>query len=213
MPNHTDIRGNERADVLAEEGRVSSPLYHVLSLPHRPVVSLELPSTPTPRSAPAVPRSLELHDVITPSGDTPSLCRNITREHNDHEMSGISRRLNFSKSKTPLTSSDDHLSSSAVSLKSDTSSSDGPVCLGTALAHSPVTTVSQCDSHTGINANSSDTTSTAGLHHSDIVDDPQNTYEHLGLLELESPVRRSLRRRLNTPSTDVSSWSCPNSPR
>ena len=68
VPSHTDIPGNERAHVLAEEGRVSSPLYHVLSLPDRPVVSLELPSTPTPRRAPAVPRSLELHDVITPSG-------------------------------------------------------------------------------------------------------------------------------------------------
>ena len=28
VPSHTDIPGNERADVLAEEGRVSSPLYH-----------------------------------------------------------------------------------------------------------------------------------------------------------------------------------------
>ena len=93
VPSHTDIPGNERADVLAEEGRVSSPLCRVLPLPDRLVVSLELPSTPTPRRAPAVPRSFELHNVITPSGDTPSLCRNITHEHNDHEMSGISRRL------------------------------------------------------------------------------------------------------------------------
>ena len=58
VPSHTDILGNERADVLAEEGRVSLPLYHVLSLPDRPVVSLELSSTPTPRRALAVPRSL-----------------------------------------------------------------------------------------------------------------------------------------------------------
>ena len=71
-PSHIDIPGNERADVLAEEGRVSSPLYQVLSLPDRAVVSLELPSTPTPRQAPAVPRSLELQDVITPSRETPA---------------------------------------------------------------------------------------------------------------------------------------------
>ena len=51
VPSHTDIPGNERADVLAEEDRVSSPLYHVLSLPDRPVVSLELPSSP-PREGP-----------------------------------------------------------------------------------------------------------------------------------------------------------------
>ena len=162
-------------------------LYHVLSLPDRPVVSLELPSTPTPRRAPAVPRSLELHDVITPSGDTPSLCRNITREHNDLEILGISRRLNFSESKTPLTSSDDHLSSSTVSLKSDTSSSYGPVGSGTASAHSPATTVNQCDLHSSISSNSSDTASTASLRHSDIVDDPKNTSENLGLVELETP--------------------------
>ena len=79
VPSHTDILGNERADVLAEEGGVSSPLYHVLSLPDRPAVSLELPSTPTPRRAPAVPRSLELHDLITPSGD-PFLTRHDVYE-------------------------------------------------------------------------------------------------------------------------------------
>ena len=45
VPSHTVISGKERADVMAEEGRVSSPLYHVLALPGRPVVSLELPST------------------------------------------------------------------------------------------------------------------------------------------------------------------------
>ena len=54
---------------------ISSPLYHALSLPNRPVINLDLPSTPTPRRAPAVPRSLNAHDVITPSGDTPALCR------------------------------------------------------------------------------------------------------------------------------------------
>ena len=97
VPSHTDIPGNERADVLAEEGRLSSPLYHVLSLPDRPVVCLKLPSNPTPGRAPAVSRSLELHDVITPSSYTPSLCTNIAQERNDNEMPGISRRLNFSE--------------------------------------------------------------------------------------------------------------------
>ena len=74
VPSHTDIPGNERADGLAEEGRIGSPLYHVLSLPDRPVIDLDLPSTPTPRRAPAVPRSLNINDVIMPSGDTRALC-------------------------------------------------------------------------------------------------------------------------------------------
>ena len=123
VPSHTDIPGNERADVLAEEGRVSSPLYHVLSLPDRPIVSLELPATSTLREAPAVPRSLELHDVITPSGDTPSLCRMHAHEPKDTEMVGISRRLDFSESRHPMTSSEEHLSSCTVSLNSDTPTS------------------------------------------------------------------------------------------
>ena len=75
VPSHTDIPGNERADGLAEEGGVSSPLYHVLSLLEKPVVSLELPATPTPRRAPAVPRSLDINDLIAPSRDTLALCR------------------------------------------------------------------------------------------------------------------------------------------
>ena len=49
VPSHTDIPGNEQTDVLAEEGRVSSPLYHIFSLLDRPIFSLELPSTPTPQ--------------------------------------------------------------------------------------------------------------------------------------------------------------------
>ena len=49
VPSHTDIAGNETADILAEEGTVSSPLYHVLSLSNRPIINLELPYTPTPR--------------------------------------------------------------------------------------------------------------------------------------------------------------------
>ena len=213
VPSHTDIRGNERADVLAEEGRVRSPLYHVLSLPDRPVVSLELPSTPTPRRAPAVPRSLERHDAITPSGDTPSLSRTIAHERNDHEMPGISRRLNFSESQNSLASSEEQLSSRTVSLNSDTSSSEGQVGSGGVLARSSTTTVSQCDSHGTISTNSSDTTSTASLHDSDIMDDPQNTWESLGLVELETPARPRQRRRLNTSSTDLSTRSYLNSPR
>ena len=39
VPSHTDIPGNERADTLAEEGRVSSPLYLVLSLPDKPILN------------------------------------------------------------------------------------------------------------------------------------------------------------------------------
>ena len=70
VPSHTDIPQNERADALAAEGRVSSPLYHVLSVPESTVMNLELPSTPTPRHAPAVARSVEIGDVITPSRDT-----------------------------------------------------------------------------------------------------------------------------------------------
>ena len=66
VPSHTNIPGNERADGLAEEGRISSPLYHALSLPNRPVINLDLPSTPTPRRTPADLRSLHIHDVITP---------------------------------------------------------------------------------------------------------------------------------------------------
>ena len=80
VPSHTNIPGNERADRLAEEGRISSPLFHVLSLPERPVISLELPSTPTPQRAPAVPHSLEMNDIITPSHDTPAFHRSTNQQ-------------------------------------------------------------------------------------------------------------------------------------
>ena len=73
VPSHTDIEGNEKADALAKEGIISSPIYHVLSLPDRPVINLELSFTPTPRRAPAVPRSLDINDFITSSRDTPAL--------------------------------------------------------------------------------------------------------------------------------------------
>ena len=192
---------------------VSSPLYHVLSLPDRPVVCLELPSTPTPRRAPAVPRSLELHDVITPSGDTPSLCRNIAQERDDNEMPGISRRLNFSESRNSLANSEEQLSSRTVSLNSHTSSPKGHVGSGGGSASSSTITLSHSDSHSTLSTNSSDTASTASLHDSDIMDDPQNTWENLGLAELETLVQPRQRRRLNTPNTDVSTRSYLNNPR
>ena len=213
MPSHTDIPGNERADVLAEEGRVSSPLYHVLSLPDRPVVCLQLPSTPTPRRAPTVPRSLELHDVITPSGDTPSLCKNIARERNDNEMLGISGRLNFSESRNSHASSEEQLSSRTIGLNLDTSLLERQVGLGDGSASSSTITLSHSDSNSTLSTNSSHTALTASLHDSDIMDDPQNTWENLGLVEPETPVRPRQRRRLNTPSTDMSTRSYLNSPR
>ena len=213
VPSHTDIPGNERVDVLADEGGVSSPLYHVLSLPDRPTISLELPSTPTPRRAPAVPRSLELHDVITPSGDTPSLCKMHPHEPPDTKALGISRKLDFSESKHSMSSSDERPSSCNVSLSSHTPSTSRRMDSDRDETESSSCTLSHSDSHSTISVNSSDTASTASLHDSDILDDPQNTWENLGLVELETPVRPRQRRRLNTPSTDVSTRSCLNSPR
>ena len=48
VPSHTVviIPGNQVADRLGEMGRVSSPLYHVLSLSERLVTSIKLPFTP-----------------------------------------------------------------------------------------------------------------------------------------------------------------------
>ena len=86
VPSHTNIPGNERVDRLAEEGQISSPMYHVSSLPERPVINLELPSTPTPRRAPAVPRSLEMNDIITPSHDTPALHRSIDQRLSQNDL-------------------------------------------------------------------------------------------------------------------------------
>ena len=95
VPSHTDILGNERANVLAEEGRVRSP-YHVLRVPDRPVINLELRSTPTPRRAPAVPRSLEISDIIAPSRDMPAFCRPAETESYRMEMERVSNCLDFS---------------------------------------------------------------------------------------------------------------------
>ena len=79
VPSHTNIRGNEQGDRLVEEGRINSPLYHVLSLLERAVISLELLSTPIPRRASTVPRSLEINDIITPSHDTPAFHRSTNQ--------------------------------------------------------------------------------------------------------------------------------------
>ena len=75
VPSHTVavIAGNHHADHLAEVRRFSSPLYHVLSVPERPVISLELPFTPTPRRAQAVPRSVDILELTTPLNETPVL--------------------------------------------------------------------------------------------------------------------------------------------
>ena len=75
VPSHTVaiIAGNRHADHLAEVGRFSSPLYQVLSVPERPVISLELPFTPTPRRAQAVPRSVDILELATPQNETPVL--------------------------------------------------------------------------------------------------------------------------------------------
>ena len=75
VPSHTIavIEGNRHADHLAEVGRSSSPLYQVLSVPERPVISLELPCTATPRRAKAVPRSVDIPELATPLNETPVL--------------------------------------------------------------------------------------------------------------------------------------------
>ena len=88
--------GNERADSLAEEGRVSSPLCLVLSLPERPVLNLELPSTPTPRRAPAVPRSIEITHVIIPCLESPALSSPRQMQRNSEHDNIQPKSLEFS---------------------------------------------------------------------------------------------------------------------
>ena len=83
-------------DALAEEGRVSSTLYHVLSLPDRPVINVELPCTPTPRRAPTLPHSLEMCDVTTPYRDTPALCRGPAPRLIAQGTDPVSKCLTFS---------------------------------------------------------------------------------------------------------------------
>ena len=60
---------------------------------------MELPSTPTPRRAPAVPRSLEIGDIITPSNDTPALCRSVPIRHNTAEV--LPKCLDLSEPESP----------------------------------------------------------------------------------------------------------------
>ena len=74
-------------------------------------------------------------------------------------------------------------------------------------------TLSHIDSNSTLSTNSCDTASTASFHDSDIMDDPQNTWENPGLVELETPVRPRQQRRLNIRSPDVSTRSYMNSPR
>ena len=112
-----------------------------------------------------------------------------------------------------MTSSEEHLSSCTVSLNSDTPSSAGQVGSDCGSTKGSSGTLSHGDSNSTISISSYDTASTASRHDSDIMDDPQNTWENLGLVELETPVWPRRRRRLNTPSTDVSTRSCLNSPR
>ena len=169
------VPSNERVDILAEEGRVNSPLYNVLSLLDRPVVSLEVPSTSTPQRAPAVLRSLELQDVINPSRGTPALCRIMPNRPTDQEISSVSKRLNFSKPMSPQACFDDNLSRHNFNLKSDTASSLESVSSRASSPQDTSSTISQCDSHSAISSGSSDTASTASLQHSDIMDDPHNT--------------------------------------
>ena len=75
VPSHTIavISGDRHADHLAEVGRFSSALHQVLSVPERPVISLELPFTPMPRRAQAVPRSVDILELANPPNKTPVL--------------------------------------------------------------------------------------------------------------------------------------------
>ena len=104
-------------------------------------------------------------------------------------MVGISRRLNFSESRNSLASSDEQLSSRTINLTSDTFSPEGRVGSGSGSASSSNIALSHSNSNSKLSTNSSDTASTASLHDSDIMDDPRNTWENLGLVELEIPVR------------------------
>ena len=88
-----------------------------------------------------------------------------------------SRRLNFSEPVSPQASLDASLSPRKFNLKLDTSSSSESVSLGATPPLDTSSTISQCDSHKVIISSSSDTASKASLHHSDIMDDPQNTWD------------------------------------
>ena len=84
----------------------------------------------------------------------------------------ISRRLNFLEPVSARASLDDSLSLRIVNLNSDTSSSRNQSALG--QAH-PKTRQPISVSAILIDSSSSDSASTASLHHSDIMDDPQDT--------------------------------------
>ena len=102
VTSHTDIPGNERADRLAEEGRVGSPFYHSLSLRERPVIDMDLPFTPTPRHAPAVFRSLDMAGIITPLHNTPAFHRTNQSTENCHDPSdALPKCLDFWEPTSP----------------------------------------------------------------------------------------------------------------
>ena len=74
-PSHNTviILDNHRADQFRERGRASSPFYVILSVLEKPVVSLELLLTPTPRRGAVVPLSMEIMNLETPAARTPAL--------------------------------------------------------------------------------------------------------------------------------------------
>ena len=139
-----------------------------LIIARQPVISLQLLSGPMPRRATAVPRSPEMCDVITPSGDTPALCRSAESEPIGQQTDPVSK------------------------------------CVNSDQVLSPARLVSD-SGHSKDTGSSGDTASTASLHDSDIADDPDEIWNDLGLVALDTPVQPRRRRRLNTPSTGASS--------
>ena len=81
-----------------EKRRLSSPLCQTLSVPNRPIMSLQLPFTPTPQRAPAIPRSLELHHLDTPMTHSPALFLRIPDQSSQQSDQGATdpvRQLQF----------------------------------------------------------------------------------------------------------------------
>ena len=77
-------------------GRVLSPRGGGGATPRVLGRQLPLPPPPIPRRAPAVPRSMEIQDVITPVRDTPVLYRCMDHPSGHHDPGPISKRLEFS---------------------------------------------------------------------------------------------------------------------
>ena len=76
VPSHVDIAGNERVDVLAANGRKSSPLYanvkHLWPLPRTPLVSPAAPREEE-NSVGECLRTIELRSACESDIATPSL--------------------------------------------------------------------------------------------------------------------------------------------